>query len=424
MGQRDMASFARRLFDRFPDPALERRYRREQRSRQAWSTRPMLFIAAAGVTIFWAVNFAVLPAAAASRIAIAQASVPLVMILHALIVRRPFYAQSWWADVLFFACLQPGMYLSTEAIVATGVANWSFNAGLCYALLLVMAFACLTFAAKVKPYFFLTAISVGYFALALVLRGYSGTVVLYTTQNYAFFALVLFYLNWAIDTKARSLFAARMNLDAERERSDLLLANMLPGPVAERLKAREAVADAFPAVIVVFVDLVGFTALSQRLGPERMVELLDAFFDRADQGTDLFALEKVKTIGDAYMAVAGALTRPPRPAKAAVDFAVWLRREAAEVGRGFGIELRLHVGIAGGAAVGGVTGSKRLNYDYWGPAVNLAARLQDSIGADGIALSEEVWRAVRDSYPFRPVRRETLKGIGETAIHDLDLEAR
>ena len=199
---------------------------------------------------------------------------------------------------------------------------------------------------------------------------------------------------------------------------------VLPAPVAERLKSGETVADAFSDVVVVFVDLVGFTALSQRMGPSRIVGLLDAFFERADQGTDLFALEKVKTIGDAYMAVVGALTRPPRPAKAAVDFAVWLRGEAASVGREFSVELRLHVGIAGGPAIGGVTGAKRLNYDYWGDTVNLAARLQDSIGADGIAVSESVWLAVRDSYPFNPPRPVFLKGFGQTPVYDLDLAPR
>ena len=105
-----MAAFQRRLFESFADPALEHRYLIEQRNRQAWSTRPMLFIAAAGVTIFWAVNFTILPSDAAWAIIRNQASVPLVMVIHALIVRRPLYAQSWWADILFFICIQPGMY--------------------------------------------------------------------------------------------------------------------------------------------------------------------------------------------------------------------------------------------------------------------------------------------------------------------------
>jgi adenylate cyclase len=414
-----MRGVKRSLFECFADPALERRYRIEQRSRQAWSTSPMLYIAAAGVTIFWAVNFALLPFADAWAIARGQTSVPIVMVIHASIVRRPVYAQSWWADIVFFVCIQPGMYLSTKAIVAAGVANWTLNAGLCYAMQLVLAFACLTFAAKVRPFFYLTLASVGYLALVLMLLGYPPLVVLYTSQNYAFFALVLFYLNWAIDNKARSLFAARISLDAERQRSERLLDNMLPGSIAERLKARERIADAFADVVVVFVDLVGFTALSQRLGPARIVALLDAYFARADHGCDLFQMEKVKTIGDAYMAMAGALTRPPRPAKAAIDYAIWLRGEARAAGREFGVELRLHVGIAAGPAIGGVTGAKRLNYDYWGHTVNLAARLQDSVGTDGIAVSEPVWRETRDSYGFADPRTVALKGIGAVEVYDL-----
>ena len=196
---------------------------------------------------------------------------------------------------------------------------------------------------------------------------------------------------------------------------------MLPAPVSERLKSNQVVADSFDAIVVVFVDLVGFTPLSQRLGPVGIVELLNAFFGRADQGTDLFGLEKVKTIGDAYMAVAGAIVPTPRPAKAAVDFAVWLRSEARQVGRRFELDLRLHVGIASGPAIGGVTGSKRFSYDYWGPTVNLAARLQDSVGPDGIAVSAAIRETVGDSYRFRPERSVTLKGLGATPIFDLDL---
>ena len=191
--------------------------------------------------------------------------------------------------------------------------------------------------------------------------------------------------------------------------------------MAERLKSQQAIADKFDDVVVVFVDLVGFTPLSQQLGPARIVEQLNAFFNRADRGTDLFELEKVKTIGDAYMAVTNAITRPPRPHKAAIDFAVWLRGQAREVGRSFGVDLRLHVGVASGPAIGGVISAKRLSYDYWGHTVNLAARLQDSVGADGIAVSEPVWREVRDSYRFSESRMVALKGVGATKVYDVHL---
>jgi len=310
-----------------------------------------------------------------------------------------------------------------DTMVATGSEGWSFNARLCYGLQMAMAFACLCFPAAVPAFFFLTVSSIAYVAAVLVARGYAGDGVVYTVQNYAMFAIVLFYVNWAIDDKARSLFAARISLDAERVKSERLLANILPAPVAARLKSQEHVADRFDDLVVVFVDLVGFTTLSQRLGAERIVELLNAYFECADHACDLFELEKVKTIGDAYMAVAGAITRPPRPAKAAVDFAVHLRGAAAEAGVRFGVDLRLHAGIARGPAIGGVISAKRISYDYWGPTINLGARLMDAAGADGVSVSASVHDAVADSYAFRPARLLALKGLGETPVHDLDLAA-
>jgi class 3 adenylate cyclase len=102
---------------------------------------------------------------------------------------------------------------------------------------------------------------------------------------------------------------------------------------------------------------------------------------------------------------------------------VWLRGEARAAGRRFGVDLRLHVGIARGPAIGGVISAKRISYDYWGPTINLAARLQDTVGADGIAVSEAIHRTVARSYPFRAPRSVFLKGLGNTPVYDLDLAA-
>ena len=419
----EVGSPRRALFERFADPAVERRYRAEQRTRQAWFTQWMVFGIAALILVYWAANFFLIDTASALAVIADQATFLPILLGFGWLLRQPAYAEAWWADILLFILVQPGLLRSIDTIVATQASGWSFNAQLCYGLQIAMAMACLTFAASVRPFFALSLASVGYLVAVLAIRGYPGEAIAYTVQNYVSFALVLIFVNWAIDDKARRLFAASASLDAERGKSERLLADMLPAPIAERLKSHEAIADGFDEIVVVFVDLVGFTALAQRLGPARIVELLNAFFSRADHGTDLFGLEKVKTIGDAYMAVAGAITQPPRPHKAAVDFATWLRREAREAGRAFGVDLRLHVGIASGPAIGGVTGSKRLSYDYWGHTVNLAARLQDTAIADGIAVSEPVWLAVRSSYAFLAPRSIALKGVGATLVYDLDLPA-
>lgn len=417
------AQWAHRVVPRFADPVLERSYRIEQRTRQAWFTVRMIVFGTIGILAYWIFALIALGPRTAWGIVSQQGMLLPILLIYTWLVRRPSYAHSPAADIFLYSAIQPSLYTSIAPAISARPVGWSFNAQLCFSLILTMAFACLNFTAAVGAFFLLVVASIVYLAIVLTLAGFPSGVVLFTVQDYTFYAVVIVFLNLAMDRKARSMFAARVELSAEREKSDRLLTNMLPVPVAERLKSREAVADTFDDIVVVFIDLVGFTPLSQRLGPARIVELLNAFFERADHGTDLFGLEKVKTIGDAYMAVAGAIVPTPRPAKAAIDFAVWLRGEALRVGRGFDCELRLHVGIASGPAIGGVTGSKRFSYDYWGSTVNLAARLQDSVGADGIAVSAAVRGVVGDSYPFRPSRSVMLKGLGATTVYDLDLAA-
>ena len=417
------ARMAGSVFVGFADGTLERRYRFEQRSRQAWYTVRMTYFGAAGIVAYWAVAFATLDVHTALEIVLDMAWFLPILLSYGWLVVRPGYAESARADIALYTAIQFPLYHSIERVTATQATGWTFNTQFCYSLMVAAAFACLNFTAAVLPFCYLVLASMAYLALVLITHGYSRAVVTFTLQNYVFFALIAVFLNVAMDRKARATFRAQTSLAAEREKSEKLLANMLPAAVAERLKSQQAIADQFDDIVVVFVDLVGFTPLSQELGPGRIVELLNAFFERADRGTDLFELEKVKTIGDAYMAVTNAITRPPRPHKAAIDFAVWLRGEARKVGRDFGTDLRLHVGIASGPAIGGVISAKRLSYDYWGHTVNLAARLQDSVGADGIAVSEPVWRAVRDSYPFHEPRSVVLKGVGATPVYDVDLPA-
>jgi class 3 adenylate cyclase len=413
--------FVESVFQRFPDKLLERRYRAEQRTGQAAYTSWAIILALAGLLIYWAISFVSLGPGLALGIVAKQAVFVPVLGAFAWGLRQPLYADAWWLDMLLFALILPFLVASNDNILSTQMTGWTFPGLVTYGFQSTLACACLAFAASVRPFAFLTLGSIAFLGAVLALRGYPAAVVGYTVFNFAFFAVVVLFLNAVIDRKARAAFLATANLAAEREKSERLLVNMLPIQVAERLKSQQTIADKFDDVVVVFVDLVGFTPLSQQLGPARIVELLNAFFNCADRGTDLFELEKVKTIGDAYMAVTNAITRPPRPHKAAIDFAVWLRGQAREVGRSFGVDLRLHVGVASGPAIGGVISAKRLSYDYWGHTVNLAARLQDSVGADGIAVSEPVWREVRDSYRFSESRMVALKGVGATKVYDVHL---
>jgi class 3 adenylate cyclase len=186
--------------------------------------------------------------------------------------------------------------------------------------------------------------------------------------------------------------------------------------VVARLKAGTAVADSFSDLSVVFADLVGFSSLSKRLSPGHLVRLLNAFFSAADRCAERHGMEKVKTIGDAYLAVGGGTASPGREASEAVAFASDLVREVRALAAGTGIELAVRIGVHTGPAIGGVIGSTRLAYDYWGDTMNLAARLQAAAPPNGVAVSEATYFQTRDLLPWRP-KRELLKGIGETDIH-------
>ena len=414
-----MSSFACLVFQQFTDLRVEARYRHEQRSRQARFTRSMAIIAAGMFATYSLFNPLFISWRDTLGVALGHWSIVPVLVVYAWYVGRPGYPENRYADVALFVFAQPGMHYAAKVFAATNASDWRFGPLLCYNVMVALAFACLAFSASVRRFFGLALASVIYLLGSLEWNGESGARIFYTGVFYGAYAVLICYLNWAIDDKARALYAAGATIAVEREKSDRLLENILPRAVADRLRSGQAVADEYPDVAIVFVDVVGFTELAKRLPPRRVVELLNAFFAHADRGVDLFGLDKVKTIGDAYMAVSGAMTRPPRPAKAALDFACYLIEGAKELGDGFGVDFRLHVGINTGPVIGGVISAKRISYDYWGDTINLASRLQDVAGANGVSVSAATFEQVRDAYAFAAPRKVPLKGLGEVEVYDL-----
>jgi class 3 adenylate cyclase len=181
----------------------------------------------------------------------------------------------------------------------------------------------------------------------------------------------------------RSLRRAYRLLEVERARSEGLLRNMLPEPIADRLKQREEViADAFGEVTVLFADIVDFTEHAQRSPPEATVALLNDLFSQFDALTETRGLEKIKTIGDAYM-VAGGLPDPtPDHAAAVAELALEMLNVAARRSLPDGGPVRLRVGVDSGPVVAGVIGRRRFSYDPWGDTVNTASRMQTTGSRD------------------------------------------
>ena len=418
---RALVGSPRRIIQHFPEPGMELAYVTEQRSRQAKFTRALALIIGVAILLYVITSFVFLRAQAFQTVGFANLYFIPVVLGYAWVTGRPAYITRGWLDVVFFLAVLPGMYVTNMQMIESGANGWPLSAQFCYSQLLAMAAGMLAFSAAVGAYLVLVLVSVAYFAVVLAHNGLTGSQIGYSLNSYGTFVAVLFYVNWAIDDKARRLFKLNLDLDTEKAKSDRLLHNVLPPVIAARLREEEEVADAFDGVAILFADIVGFTRLSERLGSHGTVDMLNRYFARADKGTELFGMEKIKTIGDAYMAVAGALTRPALPAKAAVDFGAFLVRAAREVGEEMGLDLHVRVGINIGEVVGGVIGTERLSYDYWGDTINVAARLEGLARVDGITVSDAVYEALRDSYGFHEPRRAMLKNLGERNVYDVDL---
>lgn len=221
------------------------------------------------------------------------------------------------------------------------------------------------------------------------------------------------YSVWDREVSARRIFAAHAELAAERQKTETLLYNVLPQSVASRLKAGEAVADAFGNVSVIFVDMVGFSTLSKVLSPGHLVELLNSFFTTIDQCAERHRVEKVKTIGDAYLAVAGGMASGVAGSVTALSFA---KDVIVEVGK-LADQPKVRVGIHTGPVVGGVIGTNRMVYDYWGDTMNIASRLEGSAPENGIAVSEATYHQTKGVHAFHPPQTMLLKGIGEMQVY-------
>jgi class 3 adenylate cyclase len=210
----------------------------------------------------------------------------------------------------------------------------------------------------------------------------------------------------------RIIEAQAQALAAEKERSERLLANMLPADIAARLMDGRHVADRVPAASVLFADLAGFTALSSQMAPDAVVRLLDELFGTFDQLSERHGLEKIKTIGDAYMAVAGAIEPVADHARRAVALGLDMLDAVALMAQRTGMDLRLRVGISSGPLVAGVIGRSRYSYDLWGDTVNVASRMESQGMPGQVQVSSGTAAALGDAYDLAPVGLVEIKGKG------------
>jgi class 3 adenylate cyclase len=233
-------------------------------------------------------------------------------------------------------------------------------------------------------------------AFTLVVRDYHGLTGADLARQFAAVAyanMMGMLIGWQLEAATRRGFLGRREAERERARSDALLLNILPLQIAERLKASPGViAEAHASVTVLFADIVGFTNWCARRPPEEVVKLLDQVFTVFDAVAQRHGLEKIKTIGDCYMAVAGLPTARDDHARAALDMAREMLSEAQGIAVSTGEPLELRVGLSSGPVVAGVIGRSKFIFDLWGDTVNTASRMESHGRPGRIQCCEETAR--------------------------------
>lgn len=327
---------------------------------------------------------------------------------------------------------QLALFLFVPFAIQWSIGNIVSSSGIVLLALLAPVGAVVVYGAREAiPWFFayavLTAVS-GAFDYYLLEGHTSGvpmkTVALFFVLNFIILTttvfLVLRYFVRQKDGYQRELAAQHALLQAERAKSEALISSMLPAHVAERLKNdQSAIADGYAEVTVMFADMVNFTRLAEALAPGEVVEFLNDIFTRLDHLSARHGLDKIKTVGDAYMVAGGLAGDRQRHAEAIADMAM----EIAEMARDDpGLrrhDMSFHIGIATGPAVAGVIGATRFSYDLWGDTVNLASRIAAEAPAGTIAVDSATYHRLNPRYAFGGPRSVALKGKGELPVYHL-----
>lgn len=203
-------------------------------------------------------------------------------------------------------------------------------------------------------------------------------------------------------------------LQAEQEKSERLLLSILPRPVAEQLKQTQStIAESFSEATVLFADIVNFTGISNHRSAIEMVSLLNRIFSDFDHLAELHGLEKIKTIGDAYMVVGGIPTHRSDHADAIADMALDMQTAISKFNADTGEAFSIRIGVSTGPVVAGVIGTKKFIYDLWGDTVNTASRMESHGVSDAIQVTEATYECLKDKYLFEERGTIAVKGKGE-----------
>ena len=212
----------------------------------------------------------------------------------------------------------------------------------------------------------------------------------------------------------------REAIEKQIEENTKLLLNVLPPPIAERLKSGESnIADAYPSESIIFTDLVGFTAWSKGMPAMAVLTMLDELFGSFDEVARELGVEKIKTMGDAYMAVCGLPTPNENHPQVMAKLALGILGKLEGFNRRNGTELKMRVGLHCGPVVAGVVGTSKIIYDLWGESVNMASRMESTGIPNQVQISENFYEAIKAQYKTELRGEITVKGAGQVKTYML-----
>lgn len=331
----------------------------------------------------------------------------------------------WNLNFELFRFAQTSLYLFVPFIMQWSIGSYVTSSGvMLWALLAPIGVMIFQGPRESVPWFFayivMTAVS-GFFDYYLAYGSEKNTVLplqtiaVFFVLNFAAMSTIVYllvvYFVREKDRLKNALDREHSLLQTEQQRSERLLLNVLPGHIAERLKRDPSIiADGVADCTVMFADLTDFTSLAEELPPRDMVAMLNEIFSWFDGLAEKYSLEKIKTVGDAYMVAGGLHARDAKYTEAIVEWALEVRNGIGSRHTRSGKPLGIHIGIGSGPVVAGVIGVKKFIYDLWGNTVNIASRLSTEATSGGILVDTTTYRRLRGLYKFEGPEPLTVKG--------------
>ncbi len=350
-----------------------------------------------------------------------SATVPLIYLL---VSAATLVIYLWNLNLEFFRFAQTSLYLFVPFIMQWSIGSYVTSSGVAlWALLAPIGVMIFQGPKESVPWFFayvlMTAMS-GFFDYYLAYGNDTHVgmslqtiavffVLNFTAMSTIVYLLVIYFVR-GTDRLKRELDEQHRLVKVEQANSERLLLNVLPGHIAQRLKRDPgAIADGLSDCTVMFADLTAFTRLAEEMQPGRLVALLNEVFSWFDRLAEQYGLEKIKTIGDAYMVAGGLFDQNANYTEAITDMALEIYDKISVYKTPYGEPLGIHIGIGTGPVVAGVIGVKRFIYDLWGNTVNIACRLTDATGG-GIVIDGATYHRLRELYEFEGPHTVSVKG--------------